>query len=288
MKKTALVIGASRGIGRQIALTLARNDFSVVLASKTLEPSDKLPGSITSVAKEINDNGGSALPLQCDCRNENDIQNVVNKTFARYGRLDAAVYNAGAILWKPVLETPLKRFDLMMNVNVRGAYSMIQDVVPRMIDQKSGRIVLVAPPIYNRFFKGKTPYSISKVGMTILVKGLAHELTNTGVSISALWPTTAIKAHVTDVLGVPNSTLRKPDIFADAVLKIVNEPTNKLNGQALLDEDYLRLEGVTDFTQYQCDPGIEPPRMMPRHLPDLTVEEENESLNLTGNSKSKL
>lgn len=285
--KAALVIGASRGIGRQIALTLAKNNYAVVVAAKTEEASAKLPGTIYSVAKEIQDAGGLALPVKCDCRDEADIQKAVNASYERFGRLDAAIYNAGAILWKPVLETPVKRFDLMMHVNVRGAYVMIQEVTPKMIQQKHGRIVLVAPPIYNRFFKGKTPYSISKVGMTVLAKGMAHELKDTGVSISTLWPATVIKAHVTDVMNVPNSSMRTPQIFADAVLGIVSEPTDKLNGAVLLDEDYLRSEGQTDFAQYQCEPGVEPPRMMPRVLPDLSVAEEHEQLNITNNN-SKL
>lgn len=280
-QKAALVIGASRGIGRQFALTLARNNYAVVVASKTEESSTNLPGSIHSVAEEIRASGGVALPVRCDCRNEEDIERAVNTATEKFGSLDAAIYNAGAIMWKPVLETSLKRFDLMMNVNVRGAYAMVLNAVPQMIKLGHGRIVLVAPPIYNRFFKGKTPYSISKVGMTVLAKGLAHELKGTGVSISTLWPATVIKAHVTEVKNVPNSLMRTPEIFADAVLGIVNEPTEKLNGAVLLDEDYLRSEGQTNFTRYQCEPGVEPPRMMPKHFPDLTVEEENESLSTT-------
>lgn len=287
-QKAALVIGASRGIGRQIALTLARNNYAVVVASKTEETSSALPGSINSVAEEIRAAGGIAVPVRCDCRDENDVANAVNVTTDRFGGIDAAIYNAGAIMWKPVLETPMKRFDLMMHVNVRGAYAMVLNAVPKMIQQKRGKIVLVAPPIYNRFFKGKTPYSISKVGMTVLAKGMANELSDTGVSISTLWPATVIKAHVTDVMNVPNSHMRTPDIFADAVLGIVNEPTDKLNGAVLLDEDYLRSEGQTDFTKYQCEPGVEPPRMMPRVLPDLSVEEENVNLGLINNKDSKL
>lgn len=282
------MIGASRGIGRQIALTLANHDYAVIVASKTENDSDKLPGTIYTVADEIKAAGGEAFPVRCDCRNEVDIQNVVRVAYNRFGRLDAAIYNAGAILWKPVLETPLKRFDLMMNVNLRGSYVMIQEVTPKMTKQKHGRIVLVAPPIYNRFFKGKTPYSITKAGMTILAKGLANELTNTGVSISTLWPATVIKTHVTDVMNVPNSQMRTPQIFADAVLGIVSERTEKLNGAVLLDEDYLRSNGQTDFSRYQCEPGVEPPRMMPRLLPDLSVAEEDEQLNIIHKKDSKL
>lgn len=278
--KSALIIGASRGIGRQIAVTLAQNNFGVVVASKSVESTEKLPGSINTVAQEITSAGGVAYPIRCDCRNEADIQSAVQHAVTKFHGLDIAVYNAGAILWKPVLETPLKRFDLMMAVNVRGAYAMVQEVLPHFLSKKSGKIVLVAPPIYNRFFKGKTAYSISKVGMTVLAKGLANELTGTGVSISTLWPATAIKSHVTDIQQVPDKYMRTPHIFADAVLGIVNEPTEKLNGACLLDEDYLRTEGMSDFSKYRCDPDHEPRRMMPKILPDLTVEEENEQFKL--------
>ncbi|WAR12861.1 HSDL2-like protein [Mya arenaria] len=268
--KSALVLGASRGIGRQIAITLSRNGYSVIVASKTVESTDKLPGSIHSVVKEIEQDGGVAFPVQCDCRSEGDIQNAVRVAIERFGRIDAAVYNAGAILWKPVLQTSLKRFDLMIDVNVRGAYCLVQEAVPRMLEQKHGRLVLVAPPIYNRFFKGKTPYSVSKVGMTILAKGLAHEIHATGVSISTLWPATVIRAHVTDVMNVPASHMRTPDIFADAVCRI----------------DYLRSEGVTSFTKYRCDPDVEPPRMMPEVFPDLSVREEHVGMDLNNNNGS--
>ncbi|XP_052233845.1 hydroxysteroid dehydrogenase-like protein 2 isoform X2 [Dreissena polymorpha] len=284
---SALVIGASRGIGRQIALTLARNGYGVTVAAKTVESTERLPGSIHTVVDEIQRDGGVAFPVQCDCRQESDVRNAVRVTHERFGRLDAVIYNAGAITWQPVLETPLKRLDLMLDVNVRGAYVTVQESVPVMLQQKFGRLVLVAPPIYNRFFKGKTPYSITKVGMTVLAMGLANELRDTGVSICTLWPATVIQSHVTDVMHVPRSHMRTPDIFADAVCRIVQEPTDKLNGKVLLDEDYLRSEGVTDFTRYRCDPDVEPPRMMPRALPDLTVQEEHEQLNIL-NKDSKL
>ncbi|KAK3581193.1 hypothetical protein CHS0354_024727 [Potamilus streckersoni] len=276
--KTALVIGASRGIGRQIVLTLSENGYQVGVAAKTTDSSDQLPGSIYTVIEETKQKGGIAYPFKCNARNEQDIRSTVQGCISRFGHLDVAIYNAGAITWKPVLETPLKRFELMNEVNIRGAYIMIQEVLPHFLNKKRGRIVLVSPPIYSRFFKGKVPYSVSKVGLSILTMGLSHEIKGTGVTITSLWPTTAIKSHVTDVNNIPDRVLRKPEIFADAVLKIVEEKTDKLNGKCLLDEDYLRSEGMTDFTKYRCDPDHEPPRMMPRVLPDLTVSEEDESL----------
>ncbi|XP_078607561.1 hydroxysteroid dehydrogenase-like protein 2 isoform X2 [Branchiostoma floridae x Branchiostoma japonicum] len=276
MVASALVLGASRGIGRQVALTLARAGYQVGVAAKTVQDSPKLPGTIHTVSNEITSGGGHALPISCNVRNPEEINNAVSTCIREFGGLDFAVYNAGAILWEKVIDTPLKRFDLMMDVNVRGAYVMLQAVLPHMLERKAGRILLVAPPIYSRFFKGKTPYAVTKVGMTVLVHGLARELENTGVSISALWPATTIESHVTTVKGVPPAYFRKADVFADACLAIGQEPTERLNGQALIDEDYLRSLGMTDFSRYQCEPGTEPPRIMPRHFPSLRVQEEDQ------------
>ncbi|KAH9504951.1 Hydroxysteroid dehydrogenase-like protein 2 [Bulinus truncatus] len=272
--KSALVIGATRGIGKQIALKFSENGYKVCVAAKTTENTDKLPGTIYDVCKEINDNGGNAMPLKCNVRKEEDVTNTIRHCIDTYGSLDVAVYNAGAVLWNSVVETPLKRWDLMNEVNARGAYCMVQNILPHMLEKKKGRLILVSPPIYNRFFKGKTPYSMTKVAMTVLVHGLANELKGTGVSISALWPATVIESHVTQIRNLAPAFMRKPTIFADACFNIAEEQTDKLNGLALIDEDYLRMEGVTDFTKYRCDPVQEPDRMMPKKFPSLLVAEE--------------
>ncbi|OWF53514.1 hydroxysteroid dehydrogenase-like protein 2 [Mizuhopecten yessoensis] len=287
MSKGALVIGASRGIGRQIALTLSRNNYKVGVAAKTAISSDTLPGSIHTVTADIEAEAGRGTPIVCNVRSEEDIKGAVQTCMKEFGRLDVAVYNAGAILWDKVINTNTKRFDLMNEVNARGAYIMVQEVLPHFLEQKSGKIILVSPPIYNRFFKGKTTYAMSKVGMTVLVHGLANELRGTGVSISALWPATVIRSHVTDKINVPLKLMRTPDIFADAVVKIVEDPTERLNGQALIDEDYLRTTGLSDFTKYRCDSEHEPPRMMPKIFPSLFVEEEDQNLRIP-NNKSQL
>ncbi|XP_002733003.1 hydroxysteroid dehydrogenase-like protein 2 [Saccoglossus kowalevskii] len=284
----ALVVGASRGIGRQIAITLAKNGYQVGVAAKTTEESAKLPGTIHSVVNEIQATGGHAIPIVCNVRHEQDIKEAVDTCIKQFGKLDYVIYNAGAITWKKVMDTPLKKFDLMHQVNPRGAYCLVQELLPLFLKQGSGKILLVAPPIYSRFFKGKTPYSMGKVGMTVLVHGLANELKGTGVSITALWPATVIESQVTVMQGVPSSVMRKADIFADACLHIGNEKTDRLNGQALIDEDYLRSIGVTDFTPYRCDLAVEPPRMMPRAFPSLKVTEENEQLHIIHDPKSKL
>ncbi|XP_033755446.1 hydroxysteroid dehydrogenase-like protein 2 [Pecten maximus] len=281
MRKAALVVGASRGIGRQIALSLSKNRYGVGVASKTETSTETLPGSIYTVAAEIEAEGGRAEPMVCNTRSEEDIKEAVQKCIKEFGRLDVAVYNAGSITWDKVINTKTKKYDLMNEVNARGAYIMVQEVLPHFLEQKSGKIILVSPPIYNRFFKGKTPYSMSKVAMTVLVHGLANELQGTGVSISALWPATVIRSHVTDKLKVPLKLMRTPDIFADAVVKIAGDPTEKLNGQALIDEDYLRTTGVSDFSMYRCDSDHEPSRMMPQRFPSLLVEEEDQNVPLS-------
>ncbi|CAH1783674.1 unnamed protein product [Owenia fusiformis] len=286
--KVALVLGASRGIGRQIALSLAENGYKVGVASKTTAQTASLPGTIHSVTAEIEDAGGKAVAIKCDCRNPSEIDGAVDTCIETFGKLDYAIYNAGAILWKPVIDTPLKRYDLMHSVNVRGAYVMVQKVLPYFIEQGSGKILLVAPPIYSRFFKGKTPYSITKVGMTVLVHGLANELKGTGVSVTALWPATGIESFVTQQQNVPQDVMRKSTIFADACLEIGKDDAQSLNGEALLDEDYLHSKGVTDFSVYRCNPDVEPPRMMPRKFPSLLVEEDESLKLIKPKNQSKL
>lgn len=273
--KSCLVIGASRGIGRQIVLSFSASGYKVGVAAKTTESTDKLPGSIHTVVQEIKSSGGTAVPVKCDVRSEKEIKSAIETCIERFGDLDVAIYNAGAITWDTVKDTPLKRYDLMQSVNVRGAYCMVQEILPRFLERKKGKIILVSPPIYNRFFKGKTPYAITKVGMTVLVHGLANELKDTGVSISTLWPATGIKSFVTEKMNLPDKLMRSPEIFADAMMTIANEKSDKYNGQALIDEDLLRSTGVTDFSKYRCDPEHEPERMMPRQFPSLKVDEEN-------------
>lgn len=148
--KNALVIGASRGIGRQISLTLAKNGYRVGVASKTTEHSEKLPGTIYSVAEEVRNAGGEAISLKCNVRHEAEIRRTVQACIREFGHLDIVVYNAGAILWKKVVDTPLKRFELMMDVNARGAYITIQEVLPHLLERNAGKFLFISPPIYSR------------------------------------------------------------------------------------------------------------------------------------------
>lgn len=177
---TALVIGASRGIGKSICLVFSKAGYNIGVSSRTTEHTEKLPGTIFSTAKEVEQLGTCAIPIACNVRNVEDINNAVEKCISHFGTLDVVIYNAGAILWNKVIDTPMKRFDLMLDVNVRGAYALTQAVLPSFLKNKRGKIIMVSPPIYSRFFKGKTPYAISKIGMSILVQGLGIELCGTG------------------------------------------------------------------------------------------------------------
>jgi len=283
----ALIIGASRGIGKQIALTLSSAGYAVAIAAKTLNNTDKIPGSIQEVAEEIRaKKNNGVLPIKCDVRNVQEIENMVNTVINTWGRIDYLIYNSGAIWWETIKNTPLKRFDLLHEVNIRGCYAAIQFVLPHMEKQNFGRLLIVSPPIYSRFIKGKAAYAIGKLGMTVLVMGLAEELKNTNITVSAIWPASAVESFVTTKQNVPASFLRKATIFSDAVLMIGQEKDiENIHGKALVDEDYLRSKGITDFTQYRCNPNEEPPRMLPKKFPSLKVEEENENL---FNFRSKL
>ena len=177
---TALVIGASRGIGRTICLTFAKAGYNIGVSSRTTEDTAKLPGTIYTTAREVSALGMRAMPIECNVRNIEDINNTVEACTSQFGSLDVVIYNAGAILWNKIIDTPMKKFDLLLDVNVRGAYALTQAVLPSFLEKQHGKIILVSPPIYSRFFKGKTAYAISKIGMSVLVHGLSTELSGTG------------------------------------------------------------------------------------------------------------
>jgi citronellol/citronellal dehydrogenase len=266
--KTAVVTGASRGIGRAVALALAAEGARVVVAAKSRTPRPNLPGSIHTVADEITAAGGEALAARVDVRDETQIAAMVTAATDRFGGIDILVNNAGALWWQDVLHTPLKRFDLMMAVNLRGAFACSAACLPSMIERGGGHIVMYSPPVDLDALPGRTAYLASKFGMTMLALGMAEELREQGVAVNALWPVTAVESQATInyKLGDPR-TWRKPDILADATLQIVITPPAELTGRALLDEDFLRERGWTDFTRYRCDPDVEPPRILPQDLP---------------------
>lgn len=272
--KVAIITGASRGIGRCVALALAAEGAAVVIAAKSTRSRASLPGSIYTVAEEIQQAGGRALPVVLDVRDADAAEAMVASVVAELGRVDILINNAGALWWQDVADTPMKRFDLVMEVNVRGAFACSRACIPAMRAAGGGHIVMYSPPVDLTALPGKAAYLVSKFGMTLLALGLAGELREDHIAANALWPVTAIESQATinHKIGSP-ATWRKPQILADATLEIVTSPASSLTGRALLDEDFLRERGVTDFTPYRCDPDHEPPRLLARDLPSRGVVE---------------
>ncbi|KAI1103794.1 short chain dehydrogenase family protein [Jackrogersella minutella] len=295
--KVALVVGASRGIGRQIAIDLARNGYAVVVAAKstsdaqTVVPFPPDPNSpqstISTVEREIVEAGGRATAIPVDVRDYSSVQKLVDRTVETYHRLDALIYNSGAIWWAAVDATPMKRFQLLQRVNPEGLYGAVQASLPHLkASPVGGRIVVVSPPIYSRFFRGKTAYAVGKVGMSVLTKGLAMDFERQGLggmAVTSLWPAVAIESAATVRLTAQTPSeardLRKATIFSAAVLAVLRAPASAVNGRLELDEDFLRSAaggGVRDFSRYAVVPGADPRRIMPAVLPDLAVAEQDD------------
>ena len=257
--QVAIVTGATRGIGRAIALKLAQEGADVVLAAKTVTPDPRLPGTLSEVAALIEQMGRKALPVRTNVRETADLENLVAQTMTTFGRVDILINNAGALWWYPVSDTPAKKFDLVMEVNVRAAFVLSNLVANTMIKQKSGHIVNMSPPIDMSVLPGRVAYMISKFGMTMLAQGMAAEVASHGVAVNALWPKTIIESQASINFGLGNRGLwRKADIMADAVYEIVRHRPSKYQGKALIDETVLREAGVADFSHYACVPGQEP------------------------------
>lgn len=260
--RVAIVTGSSRGIGKVVALALAREGCDVVIAAKTTEPDPRLPGTIYDAAREVEALGRRALPVRCDVREVEQIEAMVQQTLDTFGRVDILVNNAGALWWHTVLDTPPKRFDLVMGVNARAAFFCARACLPAMIRQKWGHIVNYSPPIDIRAAPGHVAYVISKFGMTLLAHGLAEEVRADNVSVTALWPATVVESQATINFGLLDRKYwRKADVMADATLAVVTSDPQRYSGQALIDEDVLRAEGVTNFDRYRCDPDTEPMRL---------------------------
>jgi citronellol/citronellal dehydrogenase len=271
--RVVIVTGASRGIGRRIALDLGQAGASVVVAAKTVRPHPTLPGTIDETACEVREAGGRALAVRVNVRDDESLERLVDSTLEEFGRIDALVNNAGALWWKPVLDTPARRFDLVMEVNVRAAFLLSRRVARTMIDRGAGgHIVMMSPPLDLEPHPGMVAYTISKLGMTMTAMGLADELRGAGVSVCSLWPATMIEslATVNWKLGTP-AEWRKPEILSDATLALLRKDPGDFTGRQLIDEDFLREEGVTDFAGYRCVPDAEPPRVGYSDIP-LLVE----------------
>jgi citronellol/citronellal dehydrogenase len=262
--RTLFISGGSRGIGLAIALRAARDGANVAIAAKTAEPNPKLEGTIYTAADEIGRAGGTALPIVCDIRDEASVQAAVGKTVERFGGIDILVNNASAISLTGTLATPLKRFDLMLAVNVRGTFCCSQACLPHLrASAAAGRnphILTLAPPINldPRWFRDHVAYTIAKYGMSLCVLGMAEEFRADGVAVNALWPRTVIATAALALIPGAREQLertRKPEIMADAAHAILVRDARTTTGNFFIDEAVLREAGVTDFDRYAVKPG---------------------------------
>ena len=258
--KTLFITGASRGIGKAIGLRAARDGANVVIAAKTAEPHPKLPGTIYTAAKEIEAAGGRALPLVVDVRDEAQIQAAVEKTLETFGGIDILVNNASAIFLAGTVGTPMKRFDLMHQINTRGTYACSQACIPHLKNAANPHILNLSPPLNMdaRWFASHVAYTMAKYGMSMCVLGMSAELKKDGIAVNALWPRTPIvTAAVQNLLG-GEATIRgsrKPEIVADAAHAIFTKNSRSCTGNFFIDDDVLKAEGVTDLDQYAVVPG---------------------------------
>lgn len=258
--KTLFITGASRGIGKAIALAAARDGANIAIAAKTAEPHPKLEGTIYTAAQEIEAAGGKALPLAVDIRREEEIAWGVAQAVERFGGIDILVNNASAISLAGTTDTPMKRFDLMTQVNVRGTFACSKACIPHLARAQNPHILNLSPPLTLKphWFAPHVAYSISKFGMSLCVLGMAEELKDQGIAVNALWPRTAIAtAAVINVLGGEDMAKqsRKPEIVGDAARAIFLRDSRSCTGNFFLDEDVLRAEGVQDFERYAVTPG---------------------------------
>ena len=253
--RTLFITGASRGIGKAIALRAARDGANVAIAAKTTEPHPKLPGTIHSAAEEIEAAGGRALALAVDIRDEARVAEAVAEAAGHFGGIDILVNNASAISLSDTPSTPMKRFDLMMGVNTRGTFACSQACLPYLEKSSGAHILTLSPPLNlnPRWFKDHVAYTIAKYGMSLCVLGMAEEFRGRGIRVNALWPRTVIAtAALAMIDGVSTDHCRRPEIMADAAHAVL---TGDRTGQFLLDEDVLREAGVEDFEPYAVKPG---------------------------------
>lgn len=255
--KTLFITGGSRGIGLAIALKAASEGANIAIAAKTTEAHPKLPGTIYSAAEAIEKAGGKALPLRVDIRNEDEIAEAVAKTVATFGGIDILVNNASAINLTGTLDTPMKRYDLMNQVNARGTFATSQACLPELLKAENPHILMLSPPLdmNPKWFKHHTAYTIAKYGMSMCVLGFAEEFKGK-VAVNALWPRTVIYTAAIQMLGdrVKPEYCRKPDILADAACAIFKRDKT-VTGHFYIDDEVLAEEGITDLTSYAVAPG---------------------------------
>jgi citronellol/citronellal dehydrogenase len=265
--KTIFITGASRGIGKAIGLRAARDGANVVIAAKTIEPHPKLPGTIFTAAAEMEEAGGRALPVAMDVRDEAQVEAAVAAAVARFGGLDILVNNASAISLTGTLQTPMKRFDLMHQVNVRGTYLCSQKAIPHLRQAANPHILNLAPPLEStlqaRWFAPHVGYTMAKYGMTLCTLGMAEEFRGDGIAVNALWPRTAIDTEAIRLIAGAEARrrTRSPEILADAAYYIVTRPSREFTGRFAVDDEVLREAGVTDLSQYNPE-GVSDDQLM--------------------------
>ena len=260
--KRIFVTGGSRGIGLAIALRAAADGASVAIAAKTSDPNPKLPGTIHTAAEEIRAAGGTALPIQCDLRDENQIAEAVAKAAAEFGGIDILINNASAINLTKTEATPAKRFDLMFDVNVRGTFLTSQAAIPHLRESaKAGQnphILTLSPPLSMKakWFQHHVAYTMAKYGMSMCVLGMSEEFRKEGIAVNALWPRTAIDTAALQMIpGVDTAACRTPEILADAAYIILNRESKNCTGNFFVDDEVLASEGITDLEKYSVVPG---------------------------------
>jgi len=272
--KTLFITGASRGIGLAIAVRAARDGANVVIAAKSSVPNPKLPGTIHTAAAAVEAAGGHALALQCDIREESEVRAAVAATIDRFGGLDILVNNASAIWLQGVLDTPMKRFDLMQQVNARGSFLCAQAALPHLLQSANPHILTLAPPpnLDPKWWGPHTGYTLAKMGMSFVTLGLAAEFGPRGVAVNALWPCTVIATDALKMIpGTEPAKCRTPEIMADAAHAVLTREAAGFAGNFLVDEAVLRERGVTDFDKYAVDPSQ--PLLPDLFLDDPELEE---------------
>ena len=256
--RTLFITGASRGIGKAIALRAARDGANIVIAAKSEVANPKLPGTIHSAAAEIEAAGGKALPLKVDVREEDQVVAAMAKAAEHFGGIDILVNNASAIYLAGLADTPMKRYDLMQQVNVRGTFLCTQAALPYLRQSDHAHVLVLSPPpsLDPKWFAPHVAYTLAKMGMSFCVLGMAPELKRHGIAVNALWPRTVIHtAALAMIPGVNPDNCRTPEIMADAAHAVLSSPPGERTGQFLIDDEVLAQVGITDLDRYAVKPG---------------------------------
>ena len=259
--KTVFITGASRGIGKAIGLRLAREGANIAIAAKTASPHPKLPGTIYTAAEEIEAAGGKALPLILDVRQEEMVEDAVQKTVDTFGGIDILINNASAIMLTGTMQTSMKRFDLMHHVNYRGTFMSSQKCIPHLLKSDNPHILNLSPPlnIEKRWFAPHLPYTLAKYGMSFCTFAMSEEFRKKGLAVNSLWPRTAIATAAVEMLGGEKmmQASRKPEIMADAAYFILSQDSKDCSGNFFIDDEVLKMHGIPNLDEYAVNPDVE-------------------------------